>query len=126
MESCCIAQGLSSLLCDDLDGWDGGEWGGEVKERGAICIVTANSQSVRTETNTTLQSNYTPIKKEKKKVKWNAVLLPCFSRSLVILAVFPARAFPQGLFSAPTLVPCLRPSFPQRRWFLSWPGEDQS
>lgn len=102
------------------------ESGREVKERGAICIHTAYSQSFRTETNTKLQSKYTPIRKEKKKVKWNAVLLPCFSGSLVMLAVFPGKAFPQGLFSAPTLVPCLSPSFPQSRGFLSCPGEDQS
>lgn len=102
------------------------ENGREVKEREAICIHTAYSQSFRTEANTTLQSKYTPIKKEKKKLKWNAVLLPCFSGSLVMLAVFPGRAFPQGLFSAPTPVLYLSPSFPQPRWFLSCPGEDQS
>ena len=40
------------------------ENGREVKEREAICIHTAYSQSFRTETNTTLQRKYTPIKEE--------------------------------------------------------------
>ena len=40
------------MLCDDLDGWDGG-WGGrEVQEGGDICIHIADPQTA--ETNTTL------------------------------------------------------------------------
>ena len=37
MESCCIAQELSLVLRDDLEGWDGGG-GREAQEGGDICI----------------------------------------------------------------------------------------
>ena len=43
------------MLCDDLEGWDGG-WGGkEVQEGGDICILTVDSRCCMTETNTTLR-----------------------------------------------------------------------
>ena len=46
---------LSSVLCGDLDGWDGGVAGGrEVQEGGDICIHTADSLHCTAETNTTL------------------------------------------------------------------------
>ena len=38
---------LSSLLCDDLNGWDGV---GEFQDRGAICVHTADSLCDTTET----------------------------------------------------------------------------
>ena len=50
------------MLCGDLDGWEGGR-GREVQEGGDICIHTADSLCYTAETNTTLLSNYTPIKK---------------------------------------------------------------
>ena len=49
--------GLSSVLCDDLDGWDGG-WGGrEVQEGGDICIHTADSLCCTAETILQLKKN---------------------------------------------------------------------
>ena len=58
---------LSSVLCDHLGGWDvgGGVWEGR-----DIGIHIADSLRCTAETNTTLQSNYTPIKKKviKKKI----------------------------------------------------------
>ena len=63
------------MLCDDLDGWGGGGGGGrrEVQDGGDICgrgdIHIADSLHCTAETNTTLQSNYTPIKK--KIHQWN-------------------------------------------------------
>ena len=48
---------LSSALCDDLEGWDGGE----VQEGEEICIHIADLSHCRAETNTALGSNYTPI-----------------------------------------------------------------
>ena len=43
-------------------GWS---WGGrEAQERGNICVHAANSCCCTAETNTTLRSNYTPIKKQ--------------------------------------------------------------
>ena len=39
------------MLCDDLDGWDGG---GKAQEGGNICIHMANSRCSRAETNTIL------------------------------------------------------------------------
>ena len=51
--SCCVTQGLSLVLCDDLQGWVGR---GERKAQGerAICILLADSQCRTAETNTTL------------------------------------------------------------------------
>ena len=52
------------MLCDDLEGCDG-EWGGrEAQEGGDICIHMADSHCSGAETNTILESNYTPIKKK--------------------------------------------------------------
>jgi len=42
---------LSLVLCDDLDGWDGG---GKAQEGGNICIHMANSHCSTAETNTIL------------------------------------------------------------------------
>ena len=41
------------MLCDDLDGWDGGVGGKEVHQGGDICIHIADSLCYTTETNTT-------------------------------------------------------------------------
>ena len=55
MRTCCTAQGtLLNALCD-LNGK-------EIQERGDICIHIADSFCCTVETNTILQSNYTPIK----------------------------------------------------------------
>ena len=43
------------MLCGNLNGK-------EVQKRGDICICIADSLCCTVETNTTLQSNYTPIK----------------------------------------------------------------
>ena len=51
------------MLCDDLEGWDG-EGGRDIQEGGDICIRIADSLYCTAETNTALQSSYTPIKKK--------------------------------------------------------------
>ena len=45
---------LSSVLCDDLDGWDGMGVGREVREGGDISIHVGDSFHCTTETNTVL------------------------------------------------------------------------
>ena len=57
----CIAQGAQLELCDDLEKWDGGVEG-EAQEGGDTCIIIADSHCCIAETNTALQSSYTPIK----------------------------------------------------------------
>ena len=42
------------MICDDLDGWDGGRAGREAQEGGDICIHIADSLRCTAETNTTL------------------------------------------------------------------------
>ena len=42
------------MLCDDLEGCDGGRSGKEVQEGGDICILMADSHCCMAETNTTL------------------------------------------------------------------------
>ena len=54
---------LSSVLCDDLEGWDG-DGGGRSKREG-ICIHIAESLSCTGETNLILQSNDTALKEKK-------------------------------------------------------------
>ena len=62
---CEIATGkhreLSSVLCDDLEGWDGG--GRDASEGGDVGTHTADSLCCTAETNTASQSNYPPILK---------------------------------------------------------------
>ena len=53
------------MLCHDLDGWGGG--GREAQEVGDRCIHIADSLHCTAETNTPLESNYTPIKMLRKK-----------------------------------------------------------
>ena len=53
---------LNSMLCDKLEGWDGVEGRREVQEGRDVCIPMADSCWCVVETNTTLQSNYPPIK----------------------------------------------------------------
>ena len=56
---------LSSVLSDDLEGWGRVGWGGrEAQEEGDIYLHIAESFPCTTEVNTTLQSNYPPIKNE--------------------------------------------------------------
>ena len=52
-------------LCGDLDGWEE-EKGREVLEGEDIGIHIADSLHCAAETNTTLESNYTSIKKKKR------------------------------------------------------------
>ena len=52
------------MLCDDLEGWDGGG-GRDAQEAGNM----ADSHYYTAETNTKLQSNYPSVKKKKKKIK---------------------------------------------------------
>ena len=50
------------MVCDDLEGCDG-EWGGrEAQEGGDICVHMDDSHCSGAETNTILESNYTPIR----------------------------------------------------------------
>ena len=49
------------MLCDDLEGWDGG-CGRETQEGGDKCILIADSCYCTAETNTTLKNNCSPIK----------------------------------------------------------------
>ena len=53
------------MLCDDLEGWDGGRGGTKSQEGRDICILIllADSHCCMEETNTILQSNYPPFKK---------------------------------------------------------------
>ena len=45
MGSCSLTQGVPSLvLSDDLEGWDREGDGREVRERGDICILMADSR----------------------------------------------------------------------------------
>ena len=63
------------MLCDDPEGWDGVKWEGG-SSRGYIRIHIADSLYFFTaETNTTLQSYYTPIKKKFKNGKKMTILI---------------------------------------------------
>ena len=54
------------MLCNDLQGWDGG-WGGrQDQEGGGICILMADLRCYMAETNISLLSNYLLIKKANK------------------------------------------------------------
>ena len=57
------------MFCDNLEGWDvvGGE--GEIQEGKDIRILMADSCFCVAETNTTLESNYPPVKNKVKKIK---------------------------------------------------------
>ena len=41
------------MFCDDLEGWDGGEWR-EVQERGDTCVIVVHLCCCTAETNITL------------------------------------------------------------------------
>ena len=45
---------LSSVLCDNLEGWMGDGLGGRFKREGNICILTAESRCCMAKTSTTL------------------------------------------------------------------------
>ena len=51
------------MLCDDLEGWNGGVSDRETHE-GEDIRTQIDSLRCTEETNTTLRSNYTPIKKK--------------------------------------------------------------
>ena len=60
------------MLCDHLEGWDrdgGREGDARGKRYGDICICITDSLCYKAETNTPLESNYTPIKMLKQKKK---------------------------------------------------------
>ena len=48
------------VLCDNLEGWDGGGEGGS--RGGDICMLMADSHCCTAQTNKTLYRNYPPIK----------------------------------------------------------------
>ena len=52
------------MLCDNLEGWDGGVGRREVQEGGDLCILMADSRCCTAET---LSSNYPLIKNKFKK-----------------------------------------------------------
>ena len=54
------------MLCDNLEGWDRVGGGREVQKEGDLCILVAEPYCSMEETNTTLQSNYPPIKNKLK------------------------------------------------------------
>ena len=56
------------MRCDDLEGWNGGVSDRETHKGGDIHTQIADSLCCTEETNTTLRSNYTPIKKNEQKV----------------------------------------------------------
>ena len=59
---------LSSVRCDDLEGWDGRAVRGRSKREGIYVYIHIDDSFVCTaETNTTLCSNYTTLKKNYKK-----------------------------------------------------------
>ena len=62
MGSCYIAQEAPLVLCDHLEGGIGSGKGGKLKREGIyIHVLMTDSHHCTVETNTTLQSNYTPI-----------------------------------------------------------------
>ena len=69
------------MLFDDLEGWGSGG-GRDAPERRNICILIVNSCCCTTETNSTLLSNYTRIKKVLN------VILANFSNSFVGSNIF--------------------------------------
>ena len=54
MGSCYIAQGTQSVLCDNLDGWDGIGGGREFQEGEDMYIPMIDSCCCMAESNTTL------------------------------------------------------------------------
>ena len=58
----CYVVNSNPVLCDNLEVWDGLGGTREVQEGGDICIPVADSRCCIGETNTTLYSNYPPVK----------------------------------------------------------------
>ena len=60
---------LNPVFCDNLEGWDAGEWGaGRFRREGTYtCVLVADSQRCMAEANTILQNNYPLIKKKKER-----------------------------------------------------------
>ena len=67
--SCCIAQGVSSELCDELAQWKWKVVGGRSKMKGRYVDTQLTHLVVQQKTNIALQSSYTQIKKKKKVVE---------------------------------------------------------
>ena len=65
----CMAHELSPGLCGNLESWDGVGGGREVQEGGDRGIPMADSCWRMAETNTTLQSNYPPIRNKQIKLR---------------------------------------------------------
>ena len=65
------------MLCGDLEGWQG------EGSRGDICIQIAGSLCYSAETNTTLQSNCTPIKTKEGKKEIQVEPLPQNDRTRI-------------------------------------------
>ena len=58
------------MLCDDLEGWDGGPWGeSEAQGGGDICVLKADPHYCTAESSTTLWSSYPPMKNKFQKKK---------------------------------------------------------
>ena len=52
-EAAAAITGPSSMLCDDPEGWDEGEWG-KVEEGGDICVLVDDSCCCMVDANTIL------------------------------------------------------------------------
>ena len=68
-----VTQELSLVLCDKLEGCAGvgGERG---SKEGGLCRLRADSRGCMAETNTTLESNYLPIKQKIKRILgWKSI-----------------------------------------------------
>ena len=57
------------MLCDELQGWDGGSGRREAHEGGHVHMPIAHSDCCMAETNTALESNYIPTKNKLKTKK---------------------------------------------------------
>ena len=72
------------MLCDDLEGWDGGPWGeSEAQGGGDICVLKADPHYCTAESSTTLWSSYPPMKNKFQKKKCELFSSVQFSRSVV-------------------------------------------
>ena len=72
------------MLCDDLEGWDGGPWGeSEAQGGGDICVLKADPHYCMAESSTTLWSSYPPMKNKFQKKKCELFSSVQFSRSVV-------------------------------------------
>ena len=56
------------MLCDDLEGWDGGAGGEKAQEGGSVCTHIAGSCCCTAETNTHCKAIILQFKEAKKKL----------------------------------------------------------